>query len=107
MSKVKTKSKRPVRKQAPIDADKVITDRGSNYGQYKHNAQIAQALKRVMADHARMHNKTFTDSQWESLEMIASKIARIVNGNADHHDSWLDIAGYAQLVADEIDGSYR
>jgi hypothetical protein len=40
--------------------------------------------------------------QKESLEMIASKIARIVCGDSNHHDSWHDIGGYAKLVADRL-----
>jgi hypothetical protein len=39
--------------------------------------------------------------------MIAHKIGRIVNGDPDHVDSWVDIAGYAQLVADELQGVER
>lgn len=27
---------------------------------------------------------------------------RILNGDPDYHDSWHDIAGYAQLVADQL-----
>ena len=37
--------------------------------------------------------------------MIASKLARIVIGNSNHRDSWIDIAGYAKLVADSIEKS--
>ena len=33
----------------------------------------------------------------EALEMIAHKIARILSGDADYADNWVDIAGYAQL----------
>jgi hypothetical protein len=40
--------------------------------------------------------------QRESLEMIAHKISRIVNGDANYMDSWVDIAGYAQLVIDKL-----
>jgi hypothetical protein len=39
--------------------------------------------------------------------MIASKIARIVVGDYDHIDSWVDIAGYAKLVADRLQGNVR
>ena len=30
---------------------------------------------------------------------------RILNGDPDYHDSWHDIVGYAQLVADELSGN--
>ena len=34
--------------------------------------------------------------------MIAHKISRIVNGDANYMDSWVDIVGYAQLVIDKL-----
>ena len=40
--------------------------------------------------------------QRESLEMVAHKIGRILNGDPDYHDSWRDIVGYAKLVADRL-----
>jgi len=85
----------------------ILTERGDRYGKFSGHAKITQDIKRAMSEHARLHNKTFTDSQWESLEMIAHKIGRIVNGDPDHVDSWVDIAGYAQLVADELRGVER
>lgn len=33
----------------------------------------------------------------EALEMICTKIARILAGNARESDHWSDIAGYAEL----------
>jgi hypothetical protein len=35
--------------------------------------------------------------------MIFHKIARILNGNPDYVDNWIDIAGYAKLVADDLE----
>jgi hypothetical protein len=39
--------------------------------------------------------------------MIAHKIGRIVNGDPRYADSWVDIAGYAKLVADRLEGDKR
>jgi len=39
----------------------------------------------------------------ESLDMIANKIARILNGNYYYDDSWRDISGYATLALMEIE----
>jgi DNA-binding MurR/RpiR family transcriptional regulator len=86
-----------------IDATaKVLDARATNYGNFAGNAQVSQEIKRILSRHAAATNKTFSDTQWEALEMIATKIARIVNGNPDHIDSWVDIAGYARLVADDL-----
>ena len=38
----------------------------------------------------------------EALEMIVHKIARIVNGDPNYIDNWIDICGYSKLVIDEI-----
>lgn len=84
-----------------------LTERGNRYGKFSGHAQVTQEIKRVMSRHAAALNKTFTDSQWEALEMIAHKIGRIVNGDPDYADSWVDIAGYAKLVADELEGVER
>ena len=39
--------------------------------------------------------------------MICHKIGRILNGDPDYGDSWRDIAGYALLVADRLEGVVR
>lgn len=87
--------------------DKTLDSRAKTYGAFRDNSRLAQALKRAMAEHAEDMKVTFDDDQWEALEMIASKMARIVNGNSDHVDSWLDIAGYATLIADRLRGVIR
>jgi hypothetical protein len=45
--------------------------------------------------------------QQEALDMICHKIGRIVNGDPNYADSWVDIAGYATLVADRLAGVER
>jgi hypothetical protein len=90
-----------------IDVDATISERGNNYGKFKDGAALMQSIKRLITDHATKHDKTFTDAQWEALEMIVHKIGRIVNGNPDLVDNWLDIAGYAVLVAEGLDGNDR
>lgn len=92
---------------APTDVDGVLDARAVEYGKFKDGAALMQSLKRTLADHAQRHGKTFADDQWEALEMIVHKIGRIVNGNPDKVDHWTDIAGYAKLVADRLEGNAR
>ena len=87
--------------------DAVLDTRAVQYGLFKDGAALMQSLKRTVSAHAQQHNKTFADDQWEALEMIIHKIARIVNGNPDKVDHWVDIAGYAKLVADRLEGVER
>ena len=90
-----------------VDVDNTLDERAKDYGKFKDSAALMQGIKRLLADHAEVHNKTFADDQWEALEMIVHKMARIVNGNPDKVDHWVDIAGYATLVADRLQGNAR
>lgn len=87
--------------------DETLDERAQDYGKFRDGAALMQGIKRLLADHAAKHDKTFADDQWEALEMIVHKMARIVNGNPDKVDSWVDIAGYATLVADRLQGNAR
>jgi len=80
------------------DTKTIIEERGQRYGQFSGQAQVAQAIKKAM----QLDNPKLADDQREALEMIANKIGRIINGDPDYADSWVDIAGYAQLVADRL-----
>jgi len=37
-----------------------------------------------------------------AMFMFCAKMARLLNGDPNHKDSWHDIAGYATLVHDRI-----
>lgn len=82
------------------DIDAVLTERGNRYGEFHKHAEITQAIK-----HEIRQGPSFTkleDDMVEALDMIAHKIGRIVNGDPRYADSWVDIAGYAKLVADRL-----
>jgi hypothetical protein len=93
--------------QEETNIDQTLDERAKDYGRFKDSAALMQGIKRLLADHARRHDKTFADDQWEALEMIVHKMARIVNGNPDKVDHWVDIAGYAKLIADRLQGNAR
>ena len=83
--------------------DATLAERGTRYGAFDGHAKITQDLKRAMV--ATPKWSTLTDSQKESLEMVAHKIGRILNGDPNYADSWHDIAGYSKLVEDEINSA--
>lgn len=89
------------------DVNATLDTRAKDYGLFKDGAALMQSLKRNLAEHAAQHDKTFADDQWEALEMIVHKMGRIVNGNPDVVDHWVDIAGYATLIADRLQGKAR
>lgn len=78
----------------------ILAERGNRYGEFATHAAITQEIK-----HAIRQGPRFTqleDDMVEALDMIAHKIGRIVNGDPRYADSWVDIAGYAKLVADHL-----
>lgn len=97
------------------DLNATLQERGSRYGRFTGHARITQELKRVIAEHTSLGRArpdgTYGDhlapDQQEALDMICHKIGRIINGDPDYADSWHDIAGYAQLVADRLNGVER
>lgn len=84
---------------------RLITERGIRYGKFKDGAEIMRALKRVMHDTEGWNN--LTASQKEALDMIQHKIGRILNGDPTYDDSWKDIAGYATLIVNELNGEVK
>jgi urocanate hydratase len=85
------------------DVQAVLDERGGRYGAFASHARASQALKELFRDYmgdAKWAN--LNCDQQEALEMIAHKIARILNGDPNYADSWVDIAGYAKLVADRL-----
>jgi len=100
-------------KMAPIienESKPTLTDtleeRGKRYGKFTGHASITQMLKDVMRNTSNWDD-LLTHDQREALEMVAHKIGRILNGDPNYSDSWIDIAGYAQLVADRLEGVER
>jgi hypothetical protein len=89
------------------NVDAILNERGSRYGNFLDHARITQRLKEVAHTFAAQHNKTFDVDHAEALDMIFHKIGRILNGDPNYADSWIDIAGYAQLVADRLEGKVR
>lgn len=87
--------------------DQILTERGNRYGTFTGHAEVTQMLKTVIATALTKRNKTLAPDQQEALDMVCHKIGRIVNGDPDYDDSWVDIAGYSKLVADRLQGVVR
>ena len=89
----------------PQTVTEVLTERGKRYGKFKNHAKISQDLKDVMR--ATEGWARLSPSQKEALEMTVHKIGRVLNGDPNYDDNYIDIAGYNQLVADELNGVER
>jgi transposase-like protein len=89
------------------EVDATLDARALDYGKFIEGAEVIQMLKRVVQNALNNRDKTLAHDQAEAMDMIIHKIGRIVNGNPDVVDHWLDIAGYAKLVADRLEGRVR
>lgn len=83
-----------------VNLQAITDERGAEYGDFTHQGIIAQDLKEYMREQDGW--KRLKSHQKESLDMIMHKVSRILNGNPENRDSWVDIAGYAQISAERI-----
>lgn len=84
-----------------------LVERGERYGKFKDQAKISQRLKELVNNSLFNAGKDIDPDMQEALEMICHKMARIINGDHNYADSWHDIAGYASLIADRLNGAAR
>lgn len=79
-----------------MDINETLETREGQYGQYKIVGQISQDIKDVIKQSP--NYSIMPAYARESLDMIANKMARILNGDFMLNDSWHDISGYSALV---------
>jgi len=74
----------------------VLKQRGGTHGNFIDTCRTTQDLMAVLYQGTNFG--MLSTPQVESLHMIAHKMARIVNGNPNFEDHWVDIEGYSALV---------
>lgn len=79
----------------------ILEEREKTHGNFRDVARTAQQIKWILTVHPNV--LAMSSVKKEALAMIATKIARIVNGDSDNKDHWEDIAGYAMLAVREIE----
>jgi hypothetical protein len=89
------------------NVDTILDKRAEQYGSFMASANVAIRLKGVMHNAIAQQDLHLAPDQLLALDMIAVKVSRILTGNPSYLDSWLDIAGYAKLVADRLQGNVR
>ena len=87
--------------------EQVHQDRGQQYGPFCQVAETAQeiklALRRCRSLNGDSGFDTLSCEEQESLDLIATKMARIVSAPTTLFDDWLDIAGYSKLIYGQKD----
>jgi hypothetical protein len=89
------------------NVDQVLDSRAKDYGRFIEGAEIMQMLKRLVHNYIEDRGTPLAFDQREAIDMIIHKLGRIINGNPDKVDHWVDIAGYATLVAERLEGNAR
>ena len=85
-------------RQQTIEA--TLAERQAQYGCFE---DVAFVTESIMATLSKVRVNGLSDLPHPhrmALYMIASKMARIVNGDYNHKDRWHDIGGYSKLIED-------
>lgn len=77
-----------------------LNERNKSYGSFFAQSRISEDLKAIM--HGTINWKLLEPDQKEAFDIIAVKIARLLNGDPNFIDGWHDIQGYARLVETRI-----
>lgn len=85
-----------------MEIDKILKERDTRYGSFEDDAGMAQGLKSVLRSHPNYDGLPAPHK--EALEMMCTKMGRIVNGDPMYKDNFTDIIGYARLVEQMIEG---
>lgn len=99
--------KQKLQRAPRMTVDNVVDERAVTYGKFEELAEVSQRFKDSLHYFLITRNKYLAPDQQEAMELIFHKFARVVNGDPDHIDNWKDIAGYATLVADRLEGNPR
>ncbi len=83
----------------PDDIDALLAERERTHGSFEDFAEISQSLCDTM--HCGNWER-LNPAQREALEMVMHKVARVLNGDPNFPDHWLDISGYSKLIANHL-----
>jgi hypothetical protein len=85
-----------------MDIEAVLAERQKTYGDFSEVAEAAVAAEGAFFSCAGDIYTYMPTSYVVAFRMILLKLARISKGAPHQADSWIDIAGYATLIAKTI-----
>ena len=105
-----TKPSTPRVEKSKIEA--TLAERGKTHGDFRENGRIMQQLKAIARTGVNWPGDIDPElplsmEQREAIDMILHKVGRILSGNPNEPDHWRDIAGYATLCQQIIEGTYH
>lgn len=81
-------------------AQATIEERNSTHGDYEVQATLSQALKTLLRRQTGWDNLSI--EQRETLDMLCVKMSRVLCGDPNEPDHWLDMMGYVKLVHNQL-----
>ena len=78
------------------EATDLLEERQTTHGEFSQNALYGQELRSLFRSSPRWPQ--IPPAQREALDMIATKMSRILSGQADRVCHWEDVEGYARLA---------
>jgi hypothetical protein len=87
------------------DIQATLAERGSRYGSFADQGKLEQNIKRAMHDSP--NRASLPDDSKSALEMIATKVSRILTGDPAYDASWRAIAGHSTLIVNRIEADAR
>lgn len=82
------------------DTPSLLAERARTHGDFRSTAWVAQTLRDTFRHE--LGWRDLSTVQREALDSMAVKIARILSGDANCADHWVDCIGYAELALVEI-----
>ena len=85
-----------------MNIEAILDEREKTHGDFAVHSEISQSLKSCL-----WHREGWLRlnmMQREALEMVCHKLARIIAGDSNHADSYVDICGYITLALREVKG---
>lgn len=83
----------------------ILAERGATYGEYAEGTKIAMDLFAIMQ--AAPSYPAMSAGQQYAVMMICVKLARLLNGDPNHIDSWTDASAYCLLVIQTLTGENK
>lgn len=82
----------------PLHTTRLLEEREATHGPWPQQALLARQFHQLAASAPRAD--AMNAQQREAIDMILTKVSRILCGDPSHVDHWNDIAGYALLARD-------
>lgn len=82
------------------ELEQTIAQRRGRYGPLIESGEVAMRLEDYLRSLPGWERLAY--DQREALAMVMHKISRIMCGDPDYDDSWIDIAGYVQNVVNRL-----